>query len=131
MCSKSASTSDRGDARACWLVRDGVVLASVEVPETRRARARGLLGRSSHDGAMLIRHTRSVHTIGMRFPIDVALIDADGVVLKTLTMRRNRISAPMIRARSVLEAEAGAFGSWGLKIGDVLEFRHADHAEPS
>ena len=64
----------------------------------------------------------------MKFDIDVALLGSDGVVLKTLTMRKNRISAPMIRARSVIEAEAGAFGSWSLKIGDVLEIRHPDTA---
>jgi len=72
---------------------------------------------------MLIRPARSVHTIGMKFPVDVALLDDDGTVIKTLQLRRFRVSAPIWRAKAVLEAEAGAFGSWGLKIGDVLEIR--------
>jgi uncharacterized membrane protein (UPF0127 family) len=75
---------------------------------------------------MLIRPARSVHTIGMKFPLDIALLDEDNTVIKTLRLRRFRISAPIWRARAVLEAEAGAFGSWGLKIGDVLEIREAD-----
>ena len=75
---------------------------------------------------MLIRPARSVHTIGMKFDLDVALLDADGTVIKTLTLHRNRIAAPIWRARAVLEAEAGAFRLWGLGIGDVLEIRTAD-----
>ena len=107
----------------CWLVRDGRVLASLEVPTTRRAKAAGLLGRDSFEGAILLQKARSVHTVGMRFDLDIALLDADNVVIKTLRLRRNRVSAPIIRARAVLEAEAGAFGLWDLKIGDELEVR--------
>lgn len=107
----------------CWLVRDGRVLASLEVPTTRRAKVTGLLGRDSFEGAILLQNARSVHTIGMRFDLDIALLDAENVVIKTLRLRRNRVSAPIIRARAVLEAEAGAFGLWELKIGDALEVR--------
>ena len=109
--------------RECWLVRDGRVLASLEVPSSRRAKAVGLLGRDSFEGAILLRRARSVHTIGMRFDLDIALLDADNVVIKTLRLHRNRVSAPIVRARAVLEAEAGAFGLWDLKIGDELEVR--------
>ena len=107
----------------CWLVRDGRVLASLEVPSSRKARAVGLLGRDSFEGAILLRRARSVHTIGMRFDLDIALLDADNIVIKTLRLPRNRMSAPIVRARALLEAEAGAFGLWDLKIGDELEVR--------
>lgn len=122
MCSKFASTSDHHEP-TCWLVRENRVLASVEIPTDRRSKARGLLGRDGIDGAMLLRPARSVHTVGMRFPIDVALLDRDGFVIKTLRVRRHRITAPIWRARSVLEAEAGAFAEWNLSIGDQLEIR--------
>lgn len=72
---------------------------------------------------MLLRPARSVHTLGMKFDLDVALLDADDVVIKTLRVRRNRVTAPIWRARSVLEAQAGAFNLWELKIGDELEVR--------
>lgn len=107
----------------CWLVRDGIVLSSLEIPANRRGKARGLLGRDGFDGAILLRGARSVHTIGMKFDLDVALLDADNVVIKTLRLHRNRVSAPVFRARAVLEAAAGAFGDWELKIGDELEIR--------
>lgn len=104
-----------------WLVRNGEVLASIEIAEDRRARARGLLGRDGIEGAILLRPARSVHTLGMRFPIDVAFCDREMVVLRTVTMARHRLSRPVMRAAAVIEAEAGAFSAWQLKPGDRLE----------
>ena len=106
-----------------WIVSDARVLASVEVVSGRRAKGKGLLGRDHVEGAFLIQNCRWVHTIGMRFPLDVAYLDADGHVLKTLRMSRHRMGIPVWKARSVLEAEAGAFARWGLHVGDVVELR--------
>ncbi len=106
-----------------WLLRDGEVLASVEVAESRRARSRGLLGRDGVDGALLLRPCRSVHTVGMRFPIDVAFCDDDLRVLRVVTMPRHRLSRLVWRSRAVIEAEAGAFARWGLQPGDTLEVK--------
>lgn len=104
-----------------WLLRDGEVLASLEVAATRTARRRGLLGRATVDGALLIEPARSVHSFGMRFPIDVAWLDRDLTVLRTCLLVRNRMTRPVLRACSVLEAEAGAFARWELRVGDRLE----------
>lgn len=125
---RSGSTSERvggpvDEALQCWLCRDDEVLASLEVPASRRAKARGLLGRDGIEGAILLRPARSIHTIGMRFDLDVALLDGNDVVIKTLRVRRHRVTAPIWRAKSALEAEAGAFNTWDLKIGDELEIR--------
>lgn len=106
-----------------WLLRDGEVLASLEVAADRRARSRGLLGRDGIDGALLLERTRSVHTVGMRFPIDVAVCDADLVVLRTCALRPGRLQLPVRHGRQVIEAEAGAFARWGLVPGDRLEVR--------
>lgn len=111
-----------------WLLRDGKVLASVEVATSRADRRRGLLGRDHIDGALLIEHARSVHTLGMSFPIDVAHLDAEGRVLRTTTMARHRIGLPVLKAAAVLEAEAGAFRSWELRAGQVLEVRQGEGA---
>jgi uncharacterized membrane protein (UPF0127 family) len=106
-----------------WLVCDGRVLASAEVAANRAERRKGLLGRDGLDGALLLQQTRWVHTLGMRFPIDVAYLDADGNVLKTMRMGRHRVGVPVPKARTVVEAEAGAFGRWGLHVGDRIEVR--------
>ncbi len=117
-----------------WLVHNGKVLASLEVAESRRERMKGLLGRDGIDGAILLRPARSVHTIRMRFPIDVAYCDADLRVLRVVTMRRNRVGWPVWRARAVIEAEAGVMRRWGIETGSVLEVRgdaaHEGHPRP-
>jgi uncharacterized membrane protein (UPF0127 family) len=109
-----------------WLVCDARVLASAEIADTRRARRRGLLGRDSMEGALVIEPCRWIHTIGMKFPIDVAYLDADGIVVKTIQMQRFRVGVPVWNARSIIEAEAGAFGRWGLRVGDEIEVRVGD-----
>lgn len=106
-----------------WLLRNGEVLASVEVADGTVSRLVGLLGRDGVDGALLLRPAKSVHTVGMRFPIDVAFCDRDLVVLDTLSMGRYRLGRPRWRAHCVLEAERGAFARWGLRPGDRLEIR--------
>ena len=106
-----------------WLCRGDEVLASAEVADTRRARRRGLLGVDGVDGALVLTPARAVHTLGMRFDLDVAFLSRDGVVLDTCTMRRHRLGLPRWRARSVVEAQAGAFARWDLRPGDQVEVR--------
>ena len=110
-----------------WLVTDDArVLASAEVADSRAARRNGLLGRDHMDGALVLRPCRWVHTLGMKFPIDVAFLDDDGNVVKTMQMHAHRIGVPVWRASHVVEAEAGAFARWGLRVGDVVEVRDDD-----
>jgi len=106
-----------------WLLRDGEVLATIEVAASTRARLRGLAGRDHLEGGLLLEHVRSVHSICMRFPIDVAFLDSEMTVLSTVTLVPFRAALPRPAARSVLEAEAGAFDRWGLRRGDRLEVR--------
>jgi uncharacterized membrane protein (UPF0127 family) len=105
------------------LLREGEVLASLEVARRRRDRLQGLLRRDGIEGALLLEPARSVHTIGMRFPLDVAFCDADLTVVKVVRIGRHRMSLPVLRARSVIEAEAGAFARWELHPGDKLEVK--------
>jgi uncharacterized membrane protein (UPF0127 family) len=72
---------------------------------------------------MLLRHTRGVHSVGMRFAMDVAFLDAELVVLDSVLLKPFRATIPRLHARSVLEAEAGAFERWGLEVGDQLEVK--------
>jgi uncharacterized protein len=106
-----------------WLVRDDKVLATIEVADTARARLQGLLGRERFEGAILLEPARSVHTFRMRFPIDVAFVDRSMQVVRIYTLRPNRLTRPVWKAYAAIEAEAGAFASWGLNVGDQLEIR--------
>ena len=113
-----------------WLVSEARVFASAEVADSRSARRRGLLGRDGLDGALVIERCRWIHTLGMRFPIDVAYLDHDGIVVKTIQMHRYRMGIPVWRANWVIEAEAGAFARWGLRVGDEVEVRPDNTSQP-
>ena len=106
-----------------WLLRDDEVLAALEVVESRRDRMRGLLGRDGIDGALLIRPGKSVHSFGMRFPLDVAFCDRQMVVLRTVALPPNRLTRLSLRCCNIIEAEEGAFDRWKLRRGDQLEVR--------
>jgi uncharacterized protein len=108
-----------------WLLRDGEVLAGADLAESFWDRNRGLIGRSTFDGALILPRTRAVHSFAMRFPLDVAFLDADLVVLSTVRLPEWRLALPRRRGRSVLESAAGSFDRWGLRLGDTLEFRAA------
>lgn len=106
-----------------WLVHEDHVIASLEVAQSRAARRKGLLGRDGIDGALLLTPARSVHTIGMRFAIDVAHLDDKMRVISLTSMVPGRVGKWSPRAAAVLEAEAGCFRRWGLSIGTELEVR--------
>ncbi|MFF0808787.1 DUF192 domain-containing protein [Streptomyces albogriseolus] len=104
---------------------DGGVSARVplEVAASYRARTRGLLGRDALEGALLLSPANSIHTFRMRMPIDVAYLDRRLRVLAVRTMPPGRLGRPRVRARHVVEAEAGAMEGWGLGVGAVVEVR--------
>lgn len=109
--------------RTVWLLRGGDVLASAEVAETWADRARGLIGHSRYDGALLLTRTRSVHSAGVRFPLDIAYLDHELTIVAMAKIRPWSVALPRRGCRHVLEAQAGAFERWRLLPGDQIEIR--------
>jgi uncharacterized protein len=100
------------------LLADGREVARVTVARTHRDKGRGLLGTSGVRGALWLHGTSSVHMMGMSYPIDVAVLDRDGVVLRTATLRPwTGMTWPRRGARSVVEAAAGALEGWAVRPG--------------
>ena len=110
----------------------------VWIPETRRERARGLLGRSGLDPSegLLLEHTRSVHTFGMRFSIDAVLLDRDDRVIGVVRLSPNRVLLPRQHVRAVLEVAAGQGRRFtpGARVGrttrDAPNNAHPARSEP-
>jgi len=84
---------------------------------------RGLFGRSSYDGALLLLHARSAHSAGIPFSLDVAFLDPDLTVVATTRLRPWTVALPRRGCAHVLEAESGAFERWRLVPGDKIELR--------
>ena len=112
---------------SAWLVTDGRVIASADIANDRASRRKGLCGQTQIEGAFVIPNCRWVHTFGMRVPIDVAYLDADGNVIKTVQMSKMRLGAPVWNARTVVEAQKGAFARWGINVGNKIEVRDSNN----
>lgn len=66
-------------------------------------RLRGLLGRETFEGVLMLSPCHDIHTWGMRRPIDVAFIDAAGTVLWARRAVSPRERLRCRGARAVLE----------------------------
>src|SRR3954451_18433884 len=82
-----------------------------------RTRLRGLafLHRLDGDDALLIRRCRSVHTFGMRFPIDVAFVDSEWRVAEIARDIGPRRVVTCRHAAAAIEVRAGEGD--GLRVG--------------
>jgi uncharacterized membrane protein (UPF0127 family) len=93
----------------------------VEAPTSFRERGRGLRGSAvGIHQAMLLERCRSIHTIGMRFPITVAFLDGSWRVIRVERTPAGRITSCR-RARHVLECHIGA----DVRVGDQLSLQTA------
>jgi uncharacterized membrane protein (UPF0127 family) len=86
-----------------------------------RARLLGLAGLAGlpADSALLLDRTRSVHTFGMRFPLDLVWL-RDGRVVRVDRSVPPRRLRSCRAADSVLELSAGGAGAARLAVGTLL-----------
>ncbi|MGQ4512086.1 DUF192 domain-containing protein [Streptomyces sp. DW26H14] len=117
-----------GEAAGGGVPQGTPVAVPLEIAGSYGTRRRGLLGRDGIEGALLLTPCGSVHTFGMRFAIDVAYLDRRMRVLRVQTLRPGRMPLPRLRARHVLEAEAGAMAGWGLRAGATVTVTVTDEA---
>jgi uncharacterized protein len=105
------------------LLVDGNDVAPVAIASSALNKMKGLLGASSVDGALYFPDVPSVHTFFMKFTIDVAFLDADNVVQMVQAMKPWRVTGKHNGIKHVLEANAGAFELWNLRVGSKVEVR--------
>jgi uncharacterized membrane protein (UPF0127 family) len=99
-------------------------VARAKVAKSYWSRFWGLMGkRGLGEGeGLLIAPCGSVHTMFMRFPLDVVFLDRENRITKIAAdLRPYRMSMGKGGKRA-LELPAGAAGRAGLKAGDRLEF---------
>ncbi len=105
-------------------------LAAAELPgglclhTARRAseRRRGLAGLDAlpAERGLLLPRTRSIHTVGMRFALDLLWLDGDGRLVRVDRGVGPRRMRTCLRARAVVEVGAGeadAFARAGVGAG--------------
>ncbi len=104
--------------------RSGAVLGqTVQLAEGWWRRAVGLLGRPDlpHGCGLLLVPCASVHTLGMRFPVDVAFLDGKGRILETRTdLPPGRFAVGGTDVHATLELPVGTLEDTDTRDGDIL-----------
>lgn len=106
------------------IARTAALLASAaHLAGDSRSRRRGLLGATGlpAGAALVIAPTQGIHTVGMRFPIDVIFADRHGRVVRLapeVPPWRCRLSW---RAFAAVELPSGTCHGLDLSVGDLLE----------
>ena len=95
---------------------------AVEVALTRNARRRGLLGRSglAPFSALVLAPCAAVHTMFMRFAIDVIFVDGEGRAVRVVPGLSPWRAAMKAFAHAVIELPAGTLASRDVAVGDPL-----------
>jgi hypothetical protein len=110
------------------LTRQVVLADFVEIADRGVTRRKGLLGRDALSGGegLWIVPCESVHTFGMRFPIDLVYLDRNKKVRKVRSgVPPWRLSA-CLSAHSVIELASGTIQTTQTRPGDKLEFSSTD-----
>ncbi|MBC7233040.1 MAG: DUF192 domain-containing protein [Chloroflexi bacterium] len=106
--------------------RQCLIVHNLEIARDVRSRTRGLIGHAPLEPgqALLLPHSRWIHTFGMSFPIDVIYVDGKWrIVALTENLPPRRIDRPVLRAQGVIEMKAGEIRRLGLSVGEHLELR--------
>ena len=103
--------------------RGAIVCHRGELAADFASRLTGLLGRSGFETSdgLLIQPSSSVHTLGMKFSIDVVALDGERrVVALKKNLKPQRVALLFHGAKEVLELPAGRIDQAAIALGDVL-----------
>ena len=104
-----------------------MIASRARLADSRVARAVGLLGSKGLDSnkALVIQPCWSIHTLFMRFKIDVVFLDKAGTVRKVVHGLPTYRFAASRGANVTIEMSAGTMEGRDLVLGDILEIRPA------
>jgi uncharacterized membrane protein (UPF0127 family) len=115
-------------AQAFNKTRQLYLASDLTVAQTHWSRLRGLLGVSPDDfrngSGLWIRPCHGVHTLAMRFPIDVVYLNRAGTVVHVEhNLQPWRFSPIRMQAASVLELPSHTVARTETALGDSIEIK--------
>jgi uncharacterized protein len=116
--------------------RNAYLATRLSVAETHWSRLRGLMGKDAAsfpagDGLWIV-PSRGVHTLAMKFPIDVLYLDTNKQVVHVeQNLKPWRVARVSLHTASVLELPGNTLESSGTTIGDEIEIALSQVQEAS
>lgn len=98
------------------------IATDAKIADNFISRLKGLLGASRLEsgGALIIRPCSSIHTLGMKFAIDVIFLDKHDKVVKIMNnMKAGRFSLAW-GASYVIELPSGVADTTNIRVGDMI-----------
>lgn len=110
------------------VTRQTFLATRLHVADTHMLRLRGLLGTApssfQHGAGLWIVPCHGVHTMAMRYPIDVLYLDNQGRVIHAEdNVRPWRLTRVIVECATVIELPAHTVWNTGTKVGDGIEIR--------
>lgn len=113
--------ADRHPLRLVNRTKNVVVAEDLRIPHTLIEKSIGLL-REPEPASLLLRTRWGIHTVGMRFPIDCAVLDARLVVRSVRhALPPDRLFLWNPRFPFIAELPPGTLRSTGTELGDAFE----------
>src|SRR5579864_6946430 len=106
--------------------RNAYLATRLSIAGTHWSRLLGLMGKDAAsfpagEGLWIV-PSRGVHTLAMKFPIDVLYLDTNKLVVHVeQNLKPWRVARVSLRAASVLELPGNTLKSSGTAIGDEIE----------
>jgi len=106
--------------------RQTYLATDLTVANTHWSRLRGLMGTEAKDffpgKGLWIVPCRGVHSLAMRFPIDVVYLNAKKVVVHVeKALKPWRMASVRLRAATVLELPSSTLSQTSTSVGDEIE----------
>jgi uncharacterized membrane protein (UPF0127 family) len=105
--------------------KDLLIFQNIEVARSFFTKLAGLIFKKELKGdeGLLFENCNSIHTLWMRFPIDVLFLDGENMIVSIIQdLRPFRFSPFIKQAVKVIEIKAGVASEFGLRTGDIFRF---------
>ena len=106
--------------------KEALLADKARIANTFWGRAIGLLNRRSLERgeALILKPSCSIHTLFMRFAIDVIFLDKSNKIIGVLhSFKPFRISPLFFRASCTIELPEGTLRQTNTQIGDIIEIK--------
>ena len=117
VCSTSAEIAS--ETKVGWLFKCNTTVEA----KSLLTRMIGLLGTNEPiaEKVLYIKSCSGIHTIGMKYPIDVVFLDKHGIVSRLYeSLKPNRMTRIKIKDYGVLEFAPGTIKNFNIKKGEML-----------
>lgn len=110
--------------------RNTCLAHTVTIADTFFTRLKGLLGKAGLPGGhcLILKPCRSVHTMFMKFPIDLLFLDKDNRVVGIISnLTPFKMTGIIKGSRLAVELPAGTIASTGTVTGDTVIITRGDN----